>query len=495
MGSPLLTTRKGWLALLAVGLVPLLYTVTYLGAFWNPYRLVPHLPVALVLQDQSGAARAVAAALPRRWPVRRETAAGARRALRAGRVSWVLTVPAGFGAALAQGRPAPLQVAVDPGSNYLGAVLAQREAEAFARGVAARLRRELLQRAAAGLQQARAGAGALGDQLNRAAGASRALTRDAAGLATGAAGLAAADGQLAGGANRLSAALQAAAASDPALEGLAGQAAALAQGAGTAARRADALAAGGRQLAAGNAALSAGLQTAAGAAGRLAAGSGRVTWFLPRAASPLRLQVTAVDGGSSSYGQGLAPYFLGLSLWVGALVATVLVGGGPARGRGRRLAASALIAGLQVTLLAAGALLLLPLHPRYPAALLLALAGIGAVDWAVMRLLVERLGDGGRLLGIVLLVLQLAGSGGTYPPALTAGFFRRLHPWLPMSWAVRVLRFTLSGALGSRVEAAALALAALGGGALLLTVWGRWRLAFEAPPLEAEAAELPGTAG
>ena len=44
---------------------------------------------------------------------------------------------------------------------------------------------------------------------------------------------------------------------------------------------------------------------------------------------------------------------------------------------------------------------------------------------------------------MVLLVLQLGGSAGTYPLQLTNNFFRAIHPWLPMSYSVDGLRETL----------------------------------------------------
>ena len=76
---------------------------------------------------------------------------------------------------------------------------------------------------------------------------------------------------------------------------------------------------------------------------------------------------------------------------------------------------------------------------------------IAVTWWTVMRLLSEKLGDGGRLLGIVLLVVQLAGSAGTYPIQLSPPIFQAIHPYLPMTWAIHLLRYAISGALAARV--------------------------------------------
>ena len=50
----------------------------------------------------------------------------------------------------------------------------------------------------------------------------------------------------------------------------------------------------------------------------------------------------------------------------------------------------------------------------------------------------------GAFFSLILLLLQLASSAGTYPLALTNDFFRAISPWLPMSYSVSGLRQTIS---------------------------------------------------
>ena len=52
----LVSTRPFRLALAVVCLVPLLYGVLYLWAFWDPYQRLDKLPVALVMQDRPAVA-------------------------------------------------------------------------------------------------------------------------------------------------------------------------------------------------------------------------------------------------------------------------------------------------------------------------------------------------------------------------------------------------------------------------------------------------------
>lgn len=50
----------------------------------------------------------------------------------------------------------------------------------------------------------------------------------------------------------------------------------------------------------------------------------------------------------------------------------------------------------------------------------------------------------GAFFSLILLLLQLASSAGTYPLTLTNDFFRAINPWLPMSYSVSGLRQTIS---------------------------------------------------
>ena len=67
----------------------------------------------------------------------------------------------------------------------------------------------------------------------------------------------------------------------------------------------------------------------------------------------------------------------------------------------------------------------------------------------------------GAFISLILLLLQLASSAGTYPLALTNRFFQTIHPLLPMSYTVSGLRETisLSGQIGGQVSFLTLVLA------------------------------------
>src|SRR5690606_40002841 len=63
---------------------------------------------------------------------------------------------------------------------------------------------------------------------------------------------------------------------------------------------------------------------------------------------------------------------------------------------------------------------------------------------ALNYMLIALLGNVGRFLSIVILMLQLASSAGTYPVELLPDFFRSIHEYLPMTYSVQGLRAILS---------------------------------------------------
>lgn len=63
----------------------------------------------------------------------------------------------------------------------------------------------------------------------------------------------------------------------------------------------------------------------------------------------------------------------------------------------------------------------------------------------IVYTLVSLLGNPGKALAIILLVLQIAGGGGTFPIEVTPEFFQIIHPYIPFSYAVDALREAVGG--------------------------------------------------
>ncbi|MFE5672053.1 YhgE/Pip family protein [Agromyces sp. NPDC056523] len=74
---------------------------------------------------------------------------------------------------------------------------------------------------------------------------------------------------------------------------------------------------------------------------------------------------------------------------------------------------------------------------------------------AVHAFLSAWLGRAGTIVSLVLVVLQLAASGGLYPLEIVSGPYQAVSPFLPLTWAVQGMQYIVSGAGGPAVWAAA----------------------------------------
>jgi putative membrane protein len=150
-----------------------------------------------------------------------------------------------------------------------------------------------------------------------------------------------------------------------------------------------------------------------------------------------------------NYGTGFAPYFIPLSLWVGAMVAYMLIPPHePARARRGCLGLAHRAGGLAAGGRPGGA-------PDGRADVRTALGdrpgdGAGGRDGglpvpgdgcfaAIVQWLNARFGAAGRILVLAFLMLQLTSAGGTYPVQTSPGFFNAIHPFMPMSYVVEAL--------------------------------------------------------
>ncbi|MFJ3094466.1 YhgE/Pip family protein [Streptomyces hydrogenans] len=195
-------------------------------------------------------------------------------------------------------------------------------------------------------------------------------------------------------------------------------------------------------------------------------------------ADPVKLAAQSLHK-APNYGTGFAPYFIPLSLWVGAMVAYMIIQ--PMNRRALAAGASAwriALAGwfpvAAIGVLQVGALLSvlhwgLGLEMARAAGTVGFLALVTCCFAAIIQWLNARFGAAGRILVLALLMVQLTSAGGTYPVQTSPGFFNAVHPFLPMTHVVDALRRLISGGgLGPVWEAVAV-LSAYTLGALALT--------------------------
>ncbi len=195
-------------------------------------------------------------------------------------------------------------------------------------------------------------------------------------------------------------------------------------------------------------------------------------------ADPVRLASQDLHK-APNYGTGFAPYFIPLSLWVGAMVAYMLIT--PMNRRALAAGASAWRIALAgwLPVVAIGVLqtvaLMSVLHWAVGLEMVRAAGTVGflflvtACFAAIVQWLNARFGAAGRILVLALLMLQLTSAGGTYPVQTSPGFFNALHPFLPMSYVVEALRRLITGGGLEPVWHACVVLTAFTAGALALT--------------------------
>ena len=58
-------------------------------------------------------------------------------------------------------------------------------------------------------------------------------------------------------------------------------------------------------------------------------------------------------------------------------------------------------------------------------------------------------GDVGKALAVVIMVIQIAGSGGTYPIELLPGVYRQIYIFFPFPYAINAMRETIGGSYGN----------------------------------------------
>ena len=171
-------------------------------------------------------------------------------------------------------------------------------------------------------------------------------------------------------------------------------------------------------------------------------------------ANPVKSEMTE-KGNVPNYGYALSPYVLSLSLFVGALVLKVIY---PIRktfseqeSAIRWWLSKASVAGvaafMQATILMLVMVFFLGLTPEHPAHFIGAIYLTSFAYMSIVSLLVIVLDNPGRFLAMVLLVLQLGSSEGTFPIQTANGFFQAINPLVPMTYSIRALRQAISGGL------------------------------------------------
>lgn len=159
----------------------------------------------------------------------------------------------------------------------------------------------------------------------------------------------------------------------------------------------------------------------------------------------------------TNYGSGIAPYFLSLGFFAGSLVYSAVF---PIRessapnASGFRLFLSKLLSfGImslaQALMVSTIVIYVLGLSVQSIPLFYVYTAIVSFAFLFLVQMLVTWLEKPGQFVALLLLILQLVGSAGTFPYELLPGWAKAIHPWLPMSYSVTGYRDIISsGAYG-----------------------------------------------
>lgn len=173
-------------------------------------------------------------------------------------------------------------------------------------------------------------------------------------------------------------------------------------------------------------------------------------------AEPIELSVDPVTD-VENYGTGLAPYFLSLGLYVGAMLLTIVYSVKEPAVRPDNgwswfwsKALTLMAIGTIQALIADAALIYLLKMDIQNIPLFILFSVVTSITYMmIIHFLVASMGNPGRFLAVMLLILQLTSSAGTFPRELIPGWLQHVSPWLPMTYSVAGLKDVISsGELG-----------------------------------------------
>ena len=177
-------------------------------------------------------------------------------------------------------------------------------------------------------------------------------------------------------------------------------------------------------------------------------------------ANPVKLQENKLYH-IENYGSAMTPFYTVLSIWVGSLLMSSLLTTKvedeenkykPYQkyfGRGLLFVIISLFQTLIITL---GDMYVLGTQANSPYRFVLYALLISLLFSSIIYTIVCILGNVGKAVCIVLLVLQLGSSGGTFPIQMTSEFFQTLYPKVPFTYSIGLLREAVGGVYIPAVE-------------------------------------------
>lgn len=175
--------------------------------------------------------------------------------------------------------------------------------------------------------------------------------------------------------------------------------------------------------------------------------------------SPVQVETHQVYA-TENYGSAVSPFYTTLALWVGGLLLTALIkvhpdspelinGAKPHELFFGRYLLFFVLGQVQAVITVLGDVYLLNIQCLDKGLFMLAACFTSFVFTLLIYALTVSFGDIGKALAVVMVVIQIAGSSGTYPIELLPVFFQKVYIYFPFPYAINAMRETISGRYGS----------------------------------------------
>ena len=174
--------------------------------------------------------------------------------------------------------------------------------------------------------------------------------------------------------------------------------------------------------------------------------------------SPVKLK-TETFYSVENYGTAMTPFYTNLAIWVGGIVLIAIfkmeVDKGekiknftPTQAYFGRWMLFILVGFVQALIICLGDIFILKIKCQHP--ILFVVAGLVAAFVYVnliyaLSLTFKHIG---KAVSVILVILQIPGSAGTYPIEMTPGFFQAIHPLLPFTYGINAMREAIAGTYG-----------------------------------------------
>ena len=169
------------------------------------------------------------------------------------------------------------------------------------------------------------------------------------------------------------------------------------------------------------------------------------------------------------YGSSVSPFYIVLSMWVGALITCVLIEPKSSAGTPYspfemytgKLLIYIILSILQACVTLIGAIILGVYVANYPLFIFSAIL-VSVVFMILIYSIISAIGTVGKGVAVILLVFQISGTGGIYPIEIMPKLFQALHPYLPMTYGISLVREAQLGVVWSNYWPALIILLGIG---------------------------------